>query len=397
MEEHSTEEAFLKAFLLDIDCLEALSPWTNKFNLFDVLKISRTEIRHSNMLAWLLDPKESHNLKDSILRALVEFIAKQREEEDFTVFELLLMNFYSFKVLREWKNIDILLISEEHSLLIAVENKVYSSEHDNQLARYKQTLQENYPQFRKFFLFLTPQGEQSSDMDTWLPISYGEILQFIENALEKASISGDVHLLIQNYVETVRCHLVGDQDLIKICNEIYKKHQKALDFIFEHKLDQAQEISNFLKEYLVSLEKQGEFTLHEKKCTKQYLRFTSNTLDKLLPQADSDSSGWNTKNYYFYEITNKNNCLKLQLSLSKGSLSQEEAQDYYGKLLYALEIPEKKKNWTWKTVKSWHILNYLPEQSLEELEDTLFKQMDAVFAQVGELEDTLWDELGDIG
>lgn len=55
----SDEEA-LQDFLLDIDCLDELLPWTKRFNLFDVLKISRTEIRHSNILSWLLNPNENH-------------------------------------------------------------------------------------------------------------------------------------------------------------------------------------------------------------------------------------------------------------------------------------------------------------------------------------------------
>ena len=50
-----TDEEALKNFLLDIDCLNELQPWTGHFNLFDVLKISRTEIRHSNVLSWLLN------------------------------------------------------------------------------------------------------------------------------------------------------------------------------------------------------------------------------------------------------------------------------------------------------------------------------------------------------
>lgn len=53
-----TNEEALQNFLLDIGCLDELLPWTGKFNLFDVLKISRTEIRHSNMLGWILNPNE---------------------------------------------------------------------------------------------------------------------------------------------------------------------------------------------------------------------------------------------------------------------------------------------------------------------------------------------------
>ena len=62
----SDKEALLK-FMQDAECLDALSKWTNDFNIFDVLKISRTEIRHSNLLSWLIDPNENHGLGDSFL------------------------------------------------------------------------------------------------------------------------------------------------------------------------------------------------------------------------------------------------------------------------------------------------------------------------------------------
>lgn len=43
---------------------------TRRLNIFEVLGITKTEIRHSNFLAWLLDPKEAHGLGDRFLRAL---------------------------------------------------------------------------------------------------------------------------------------------------------------------------------------------------------------------------------------------------------------------------------------------------------------------------------------
>lgn len=58
------EEEALREFLTDSECLEPLSKWTRRFNVFDVLKITNTEIRHSNVLAWLMDPAENHGLHD---------------------------------------------------------------------------------------------------------------------------------------------------------------------------------------------------------------------------------------------------------------------------------------------------------------------------------------------
>lgn len=66
-------EIALKNSLLDIECLNPLKEWTNKVNMFEILKISRAEIRHSNMLSWLLDnvpkqPMASHGV--SVLSSL---------------------------------------------------------------------------------------------------------------------------------------------------------------------------------------------------------------------------------------------------------------------------------------------------------------------------------------
>ena len=33
-------------------------------NIFQILRISKNEIRHSNFLSWLLDPNQSHKLGD---------------------------------------------------------------------------------------------------------------------------------------------------------------------------------------------------------------------------------------------------------------------------------------------------------------------------------------------
>ena len=66
------QKKILEEFLLDIDILDKLDGYMNKFNVFDVLRISKMEIRHSNMLAWLLNPKETHGLGDTFLRKFLQ-------------------------------------------------------------------------------------------------------------------------------------------------------------------------------------------------------------------------------------------------------------------------------------------------------------------------------------
>ena len=65
----SPEEA-LQRLILDGD-LERLEDLLAEFNLFDVLSIARQETQHSAFLAWLLDPRGSHGLRDYFLRGFL--------------------------------------------------------------------------------------------------------------------------------------------------------------------------------------------------------------------------------------------------------------------------------------------------------------------------------------
>ena len=42
-----------------------------EFNTFDVLQYANYEIRHSNVLAWLLQPAETHGIGDRFLKWFV--------------------------------------------------------------------------------------------------------------------------------------------------------------------------------------------------------------------------------------------------------------------------------------------------------------------------------------
>ena len=109
---NSDKEELLR-FMQEADCLESLSRWTNEFNMFDVLKISRTEIRHSNMLGWLLDPNESHALGDAFIKEFVRKLSEKIEDDKTDCISLMLQDFYSYQVYREANHMDIVLFSRE--------------------------------------------------------------------------------------------------------------------------------------------------------------------------------------------------------------------------------------------------------------------------------------------
>ena len=67
----SGELAALEHFVVQNDDLLELEQRIGRFNIFDALGIARVEIRHSNFLAWLLDPAESHGQRSLFLKAVL--------------------------------------------------------------------------------------------------------------------------------------------------------------------------------------------------------------------------------------------------------------------------------------------------------------------------------------
>ena len=62
--------------LLLSDDFAVLCSRMNKFNVFNVLKLTNAEIRHSNFLGWLLSPYKSHLLGDDFLKELLKIALK---------------------------------------------------------------------------------------------------------------------------------------------------------------------------------------------------------------------------------------------------------------------------------------------------------------------------------
>ena len=118
-------------FLNDIDCLTPLDNWRNPVNVFDILKIDMIEIRHSNILAWLLNPHENHGVEATVLKKLIRYgisIEKGKYWKNTPCLaDILLMNCQQFLIFREWKNIDILAVSEQEKCVICIENKRLAS------------------------------------------------------------------------------------------------------------------------------------------------------------------------------------------------------------------------------------------------------------------------------
>lgn len=355
MELENTEA--LKMFLLDLKSLEQITQ-KSKFNPFDVLKISRTEIRHSNMLAWLLDPNESHGLGTRIVSALVEFVVKNDFVDSDKAFNLLLKSKDDVTLKREWKNIDILIESASAKFVICIENKIDTQDHSQQLDRYYKIIEgeKKYCDYIKVFLYLTPDGRipNEDNAAVWEMISYPDIIELIERELERASLSNETRLFINYYIDVLRRETMEDNDLIKICQQIYKEHKQALDLIFEYRPDFLQELSDVFDEWCRKKKEEGEIIYDAQKSNKSYHRFRTKVMDERLSSTFTEgcTSSWGTENHYYYEIgaymDKENVKYGIHFVVNSVGLNSEQKQfllDYCGKI-----GSKKNPKDTWKFV-----------------------------------------------
>ncbi len=368
----------LKEFLLDIDCLNPLTEWTRHFNIFEILKISKAEIRHSNVLAWLLNPNETHGLSDNILRGFFQYYASSFSD-DSDVFDILLTDYYSFSVQREWQNIDILVVSYDEEILLCIENKTDSGEHDNQLNRYRKRLENSFPNFKRLYIYLSPTGVESSDPENWCSMSYQDVLDIIDEASNKTALSPEAALLIDSYKDTIRRHIVGDEKLAQICAKIYSKHQQALDLIFENKPDRAQELSEIFHRWAQLMADKGKVIYVADKSGKTYTRFKTEALSALLPDAENALSGWNTHNFYFYEICNNDGKeFHLQLAFSSKNIP-DDLRSICDQIADA-SSKSRKTNWLWFTSYTTRRIKVKDDEEL--VEEKIFEHLDKLFTEL---------------
>lgn len=307
------ERKALNEFLLDIDCLSELSKWQDEFNIFEILKISRAEIRHSNILSWLMTPNENHGMGDNVLKGIFQYLAEMSSNVEESI-KLMTMDNYSFSVRREWENIDILAVSDDEKCVVCIENKIDSKENKGseekkgQLEKYKATIEKNYPKYERYFVFLTPSGEEPSDTENWTIMDYSTIYDIVLKARNSSALSNEASMLIDNYVSLLRRKIMkDDQELIGICNKIYLKHRQALDLIFENKTDYVtEECAKWLESKKFKVVKSSNTVI----------AFETAEMEEIFPTDNSrNDSAWKNGRLYCFEIRPNRNDSKVKISL----------------------------------------------------------------------------------
>ncbi|MCH5438471.1 MULTISPECIES: PD-(D/E)XK nuclease family protein [Bacillus cereus group] len=220
---------------------EKLHSKFNRFNPFKILKVDQFEIRHSNMIAWLLDPTENHHLGSMFVNKLLSktFVKAENEEliGQYNFIKLHKQSLQDLEVFREVqtennKRIDILAISESQKVTILIENKYKSSESEGQLQNYIDFVSEKYEGYTIIPIFLSLDGSAPSHT-SYLTLDYGDVLNILKAQLEIYSeyTSSTIKDFISYYIDILEGELVRDEEDIELALTVYKNHKSAVDFL----------------------------------------------------------------------------------------------------------------------------------------------------------------------
>jgi hypothetical protein len=232
--QRENDRAALERLVAGDSELHTLVAVLDRFNLFEALGVVRRELRHSDFLAFLLDPVESHCAGNNLARWLLEHVAAAHRSALGGAANWQADEFCPV-VRREWQNIDILLTDDRQRLVVLIENKIDSGEHSDQLARYYEQVKRAYPGWQILALYLTPKGERPSH-GSYLQVSYRDVVTMIEGLIADppSGMATDVRVVLTHYVRMLRSHIVGDPELAELCRRIYRQHQRALELLFEY-------------------------------------------------------------------------------------------------------------------------------------------------------------------
>ena len=316
------DHRFLESFIIDNPDLNLLESKLSSFNIFEAVGMTRQEIRHSYFLSFLLNPSESHYFGDLFLKKFLITALRSLESPPFSAITIDVANLQSAEVKREYKNIDILIYSPHEKIVIAIENKIDSGEHSNQLNRYRDIVLTDFPGCRLLLIYLTKERDDSSSPD-WHPLGYEMISQCLDDICIKQAtkINADVHSLMTHYSNLIKRHIMSDSEIAQLCRKIYKQHRQALDLIYEHRPDFQLEISDFLQQLI---QENYENNIEKDTCTKREIRFTPKEWDDLAFQKSCE--GWTpSQRILLFQFWNTPQYLGLGLVIGPGDekLKQE--------------------------------------------------------------------------
>lgn len=188
----------------------------------------------SDFLAYILDPYLNGAGLDPLKQVVKHFsFSGYKILDNLTIAEK-----NNIQVLREYtfsggRRIDILIIIKNHFIL-AIENKIFSEESDQQTKDYADSIAEAFPDYETLMLFLTLKGKEAQS-NQFNPLSYPELVNLLKGVnfdyrddIRKKILFDEFILHVEEYMMKKQSEAISEQT--KLYLEYWDTIQKLTDF-----------------------------------------------------------------------------------------------------------------------------------------------------------------------
>jgi len=375
-------------------------------NFYSITGMGSQEIKHSNTIAWFLDPNESHNLEAFFFKNFIKKLLEERsgylKDHINNISNLLLDDLNDAKVIRESENnIDILFFSEKSNIILCIENKVKAKLSDTQLDKYYKYIEKEYPskKYTKIYVLLSPDGHEvpekkSKNAASWIPLSYKSIVEILR-LIQKSNVVQKVQDIIKEYIEHLeKENIVENIELNELFEKLWKDHEKAIDLLVNYRNKVNKDIIKHNKEKITKIFQKSEIKekieIIEPGRWKNRFEFYTENMEKYFPP-DVKIPGYfgdgRKYRYWIYLIEKPQE--KLRVNLELGFLKQDNLTiKKLNKLLHELKPSQK----TDMTAKNNYFLYYW-KLGIDSLHDN--KAEEKIISKIKEI--IVWEnEIGEI-
>lgn len=142
---------------------------------------------------------------------------------------------HEVEVRREWKHIDLLIVSDRPRFVLVIENKIDAGEGVGQLERYRMTVCAEFPGIPALYVFLAA-GSQEASEDDWVDYSYERLHSVLSRVRRTTggSLGADVGVFLDHYLSLIGSRFMNDTKIEELCKRVYANHRRAIDLIMQH-------------------------------------------------------------------------------------------------------------------------------------------------------------------
>ena len=187
---------------------------------------------------------------------------------------------------------------------------------------------------------------------------------------------------------------MGSDEVKELCAAIYQKHKKAIDLIIENRPDTLMLVRDIVFRWAKEKAKENKIIFDRnmpKMNSIRYIRFQTEYMSRLLPDAQDAESAWHTNSYYYYEIVNVNGHeLTIQLAVNSDNIPEDlrNASDRIEK-----HFPSPKRSDNWRYRYPMRTATYPLPDDLSESE--IFRLLDLMLKDVFVFEEKLKQKLSE--